>query len=246
MIPLIDLHTHILPGLDDGARDWEEALDMARLALADGITTVVATPHLFRQRVVGDFNPPELILERVEQLRTRLAEAGLDLRVAAGCEVPLTYEAMRLLDEGRLLSLNNANRYVCLEMPDTAIPLATQELIFQFSAKGLTPIITHPERNPVFAEMPDKLMSLLRLGCLTQITAGSLTGAFGRRVARFAKQLLTKGYVQIMASDAHNSHRRPPLLKAALQKLTAIVGESRAWDMVAATPQKILNGEPVF
>jgi protein-tyrosine phosphatase len=242
---MIDLHTHILPDLDDGPRTWEDALAMARLAAADGIKTVVATPHLFRRRTVdlAALNPAEAILETTARFQTRLNEAGLDLTVVPGCEVPLCYEAIGLLEEGRLLSLGNGNRYLCLEMPDLAIPATVQDLVFQFSAKGLTPIITHPERNLVFMEMPDKLLRLLQLGCLAQVTAGSLTGAFGRRVAKFAKSLVTKGYAHVVASDAHNCQGRPPQLAAAVQVLTKLVGKDRAWEMVSGTPQKILNGE---
>ena len=245
---MIDLHTHILPGLDDGPQTWEEAISMARLAAADGIHTVLATPHLFRQRFVDlkARNTPESILDRVEQFRARLAQEGIDLQVEAGCEVPLAYEVLGLLEDGQLLTVNNGNRYLCLEMPDSAIPIAARDLIFHFSSQGLTPIITHPERNLAFAEMPDKLIGLLRLGCLAQITAGSLTGHFGRRAARFARQLVTKGYVHLVASDAHNCRSRPPQLAAAVQVLTKLVGDSRAWDMVVETPQIILAGEPVY
>ena len=245
---MIDLHTHILPGVDDGPRSWDEALEMARLAVADGIRTVVATPHLFRGRVVDlkALNPPELILETVDRLQARLAEADIDLEVVPGCEVPLSFEAMRLLEEGQLLTLNNANRYICLEMPDMAIPAATEDIIFHFSSRGLTPIITHPERNLAFAENPEKLVRFLRLGCLAQITAGSLIGRFGRRVARFAKDLATKGFAHIVASDAHDCQGRPPLLAEAVKYLSRLIGEVQAREMVSGTPQSILKGKSVL
>jgi protein-tyrosine phosphatase len=244
---VIDLHTHILPGIDDGPSSWDEALEMARLAAADGIRIVVATPHLFRRRMVDlkAVNTPGLILETVERLQGKLAEADIDLEVLPGCEVPLSYEALRLLEEGQLLTLNNANRYICLEMPGLAIPAATEDIIFHFSSRGLTPIITHPERNMVFAENPEKLVRFLRLGCLSQITAGSLIGRFGRRVARFAKTLVTKGFAHIVASDAHDCQGRPPLLAEAVKYLSRLIGEVQAREMVSGTPQSILKGEPV-
>lgn len=242
---MIDLHAHILPDLDDGAQTWDEALEMARLAVADGITTLVATPHLYRQRAVvsQEINAKETILEKISLFRRKLADAGIDLEILPGCDIPLCYEALQLLKEGRLLTINDNKRYLLLEMPDTAIPPATEEVCFQMVSRGITPIITHPERNFIFAEMPQKLSRLLDLGCLAQVTAQSLLGGFGRQVARFARQLLTQGKIRVMATDAHNTHRRPPLLREAVAELTRIVGKERAWEMVTATPEKIIKGE---
>lgn len=242
---MIDLHAHILPGLDDGPATWDEALEMARLAAADGLTAIVATPHLFQLRGVyqGDLNGPEKILPAVQELRQRLAEGEVNLEIIPGCEAPLFPELLEFLRRGTVLTLNNGGRYLCLEMPDMVIPPATDDLVFQLNSLGITPIITHPERNLAFQEMPHKLAALLRLGCLAQITAASLVGGFGRRVARFARQLVKTGYVQIMATDAHDAKRRPPLLSLGLEKLAKLVGESRAWDMVSARPERIVRGD---
>lgn len=242
---MIDLHAHILPGLDDGPKTWDEALEMARLAEADGVTAIVATPHLFQHRGVyqGDLNGSEKVLAAVQELREKLAEAGVNVNIFPGCEVPLFPELLDLLHNGSLLTLNNGGRYLCLEMPDTVIPPATEDVVFQLNALGIIPIITHPERNLAFQEMPQKLVRLLQQGCLTQITASSLVGGFGRRVAGFTEQLVKKGYVQLMASDAHNARRRPPLLSKGLKKLARLVGESRAWEMVSSLPEKIVRGD---
>ena len=181
--PVIDLHIHILPGIDDGPRTLEESLEMARMAVADGITTVVATPHLFSHRAVAleDFNAPDTIREAVAALNRELAAAAIPLIVLPGCEVPLFADILKFVESNRVLSLNDGGRYISLEMPDTVIPPATEDIIFHLSSLGLTPIITHPERNPIFYEMPQKLKRLLSLGCLAQITARSLTGGFGWR-----------------------------------------------------------------
>ncbi len=243
---MLDLHTHILPGLDDGAGSWEEALEMARLAAADGVTAVVATPHLFQHRSAyqGEINGPEKIIPAVRKLQEKLTEAGIDLQVFPGCEAPLFPELPEMLQEGRVMTVNRGNRHIFVEMPDTVIPPATEYLVFRLNSMGIVPIITHPERNPVFQEMPEKLGRLLRLDCLAQITAASLTGAFGRRVARFAKQLVKQGYVQFMASDAHDARRRPPILSQGLKKLAKLVGEAKAWDMVFTLPERIIQGAP--
>ncbi len=243
---MIDLHIHILPGLDDGPRTWESALEMARIAVADGVTTVVATPHLFARRTVelDRLNPPERILAKVAEFQERLAEAGIPLRVAAGCEVPLCHEMISLLEAGQVLTLNGQKRYLCLEMPEMAIPPAAEEICFHLTSQGITPIITHPERNPVFWESPEKLIRLLELGCLAQLTAASLTGDFGWRISRFGKKLVKNGLAHVVASDAHDRSHRPPILSAAFKKLRRWLGEARAMEMVQGRPAKILAGEP--
>lgn len=243
---MIDLHAHILPGVDDGPRAWEESLEMARLAVADGIVTMVATPHLFRRKSVerGALNHPDDLLQRLAELNRRLAEAGLKLQVVPGCEVPLFPEILEFLDQGRLLTLNDGGRYLFLELPDTVIPPATEELIFQMNSRGITPILSHPERNPILYQSPARLKRLIDLGCLTQITASSLTGGFGWGVRRFTKKLLREGLVHVMATDAHNTTHRPPLLSPAVNKVKKILGESRAWDLVTTNPERLLLGRP--
>ncbi len=242
---MIDLHTHILPGLDDGAKTWDEALEMARLAAADGVKALVATPHLFQFREIyqGDINGPEKILLTAQELQEKLAELKVDLKIIAGCEAPLFPELLELVRQGTVLTLNNAGRYLFLEMPDMVIPLATENIFFRLNSSGIIPIITHPERNPAFQESPHKLAGLLRLNCLAQITAASLLGGFGRRVAGFTKQLVKTGCVHLMASDAHDARHRPPLLSPGVKKLAKLIGESRAWDMVSSLPEKIVRGD---
>lgn len=219
---------------------------MARLAVADGIRVMVATPHLFRRKTVerGARNRPEDLRQAVREFNARLAEEGLELEVRPGCEVPLFPEILEFLERGWLLTLNDGGRYLCLELPDTVIPPATEELVFQMTARGLTPILTHPERNPIFYRNPARLKRLLSLGCLAQITARSLTGGFGWGVRRFTKKLLREGLVHVMASDAHSAGHRPPVLGPALKQLQKILGDSRAWDLVATHPERILRGEP--
>ncbi len=244
---MIDLHIHILPGIDDGPRSLETALAMARLAAADGIKTMVATPHLFRRKSVdlAAVNRPENVREAVRSFNQALAEEGIELTVLPGCEIPLFPEIIKFIDEGRIITLSDGGRYISLEMPDTVIPPATEDLVFQLTSRGLTPVISHPERNMIFYETPYRLERLISLGCLAQITARSLTRGFGWRVARFTKKLLRRGLVHVMSTDAHNLTSRPPLLTEAVRKLSRLVGESRAWDMVATVPERIIRGEPV-
>lgn len=243
---MIDLHAHILPGLDDGARNWAEALDMARLAVADGIRVMVATPHLFPHRITSgeEILAKEKILETLIHFKQKLRQAEIALEILPGCDVPLCAELEEYLEEERVLTINDGKRYLLLELPDTALPPAIEEFCFRLISRGLTPILTHPERHFLLQQTPEKLARLIHLGCLAQVTAQSLLGGFGRRAARASQQMIRAGYVQVIASDAHNTHSRPPLLQAALQKAAVLIGAERAGAMVTTIPEKIVRGEP--
>jgi protein-tyrosine phosphatase len=245
---VIDIHSHILPGLDDGSQTWEESLKMARMAVDDGIRLMAATPHLYQSKVVDHqkLNKKEVILDHIQQFKEKLAEEEIDLEIVPGCDIPLCLEFLQLLDDDQVLTINDGKRYLLLELPDTSFPPATEEICFFLKSKGVTPIITHPERQFIIQEMPEKLTRLLELGCLAQLTAHSLLGGFGRRVARFARQLVKKGHIHLLATDAHNAKSRPPLLRKAVEELTRLVGEERARAMVTSIPQRIVRGEPCF
>jgi protein-tyrosine phosphatase len=244
---MIDLHSHILPGIDDGAKDQEEALEMARLAVADGIRVMVATPHLFKHKTVDldAINEKGVILEHLNRFRDRLAAEGIALEILPGCDVPLSLEALSLLAEDRVLTVNDGKRYLLLELPHFSIPPTLEDICFRLQSLGLTPIITHPERQPLIQERPERLRRLVDLGCLAQLTAGSLTGSFGRGIARVSRQLVKKGYIHLLASDAHNTRGRPPILSQAVSELSKLIGPEQARAMVAQTPEKIIKGEPV-
>ncbi len=244
---MIDLHCHILPDVDDGARTWEESLAMARLAAEDGVQVVVATPHLFCHKMVDlkELNQKEVILQRISEFQEKLAEENIPLTILPGCEFPLSLEALELLDSDQVLTINDGKRYLLLEMPDLSIPPATPDICFRLQSQGITPIITHPERHFVFQERPEKLAPLIDLGCLVQLTAGSLTGNFGRRVEKVSRTMVKKGYVHLLASDAHSTRSRPPLLGPAVAKLSRLVGKDAAVAMVTTLPEKIIKGEPL-
>jgi protein-tyrosine phosphatase len=244
---MIDIHCHILPALDDGAKDLEVSLEMARMAVADGIKTIVATPHLFKQRSfdLKEVNTKEAILQAVDQLRGKLMEEEIDLELLAGCDFPLSYEALQLLDNGQVLTINDSNHSLLLELPDTSLPPSLEDICFQLKSKGITPIITHPERQFIIQEMPHKLVRLIDLGCLVQMTGNSLTGTFGSMVKKISRKMIKKGYIHVLATDSHNTRHRPPLLSEAVKELARLVGESRAQDMVVTLPEKIIKGEPI-
>jgi protein-tyrosine phosphatase len=244
---LIDIHAHILPGIDDGAKNWEDSLKMARMAAEDGIKIMVATPHLYKGRSIdpGKINQKEIIFDHVAQLREKLAAENIPLEIIPGCDFPLGFEALQLLEQGLALTINDAKRYLLLELPDTSLPPAIEDICFQLQSKGMTPIITHPERHLVIQEMPEKLKRLIDLGCLAQMTGNSLTGWFGRRVKKISRQMVKAGYIHLLATDAHNTRSRPPLLSQAVKELSRLVGEDRAQAMVTSIPEKIITGKPL-
>ena len=246
-ITMIDIHSHILPGIDDGPRDLEQALEMARLAVADGIRVMVATPHLFKHRSgeVAALNEKSVILEHLDRFRDRLAAESIPLEILPGCDVPLSTDALSLLAEDRVLTVNDGKRYLLLELPHFSIPPTLEDICFRLQSQGITPIITHPERQPMILEKPERLARLVELGCLAQLTAGSLTGTFGRQVAKGSRQLVKKGYIHVLASDAHNTRGRPPILSKAVSALSKLIGPEQARAMVTQTPAKIIKGEPV-
>jgi protein-tyrosine phosphatase len=248
LLTMIDIHAHILPGVDDGAKNWEQSLEMARMAVADGITVMVATPHLFKGRTIDPsrLNTKKMILQHVAQLRDKLYEEKIPLEIVPGCDFPLGFESLKLLDDGGALTINDANRYLLLELPDTALPPALEGICFHLQSRGITPIITHPERHIIIQEMPYKLKRLIDLGCLVQMTGNSLTGWFGRGVKKISRQLVKLGYIHVLATDAHDPKRRPPLLSQAVTELSRLVGEKRARAMVQDIPQRIIAGEPCF
>ena len=245
---MIDVHSHILPGLDDGPQTWEDSLQMARLAVEDGIHTMVASPHLFKNRIVNlaETNHKDEILNKITEFKQKLLTAAIDLEILPGCDFPLSFESLQLLDNNQVLTINDGRRYLLLELPESSLPPATEEICFHLQSKGLTPIITHPERHFIFQEMPKKLRRLLELGCLAQLTGASLIGSFGRRVARISREMMRKGYIHLLASDAHDTKRRPPLLRKALEAASSLVGKEQALAMVTVIPEKIIRGEPYF
>jgi protein-tyrosine phosphatase len=245
---MIDIHSHILPGLDDGARSWEESLQMARMAVADGIRVMVATPHLFKHKHYDpqEINGKNIIKEKIAQLKERLLAEGMDLEILPGCDFPLSFEALQLLDDGVALTINDSNRYLLLELPESSLPPALEEICFRLQSKGITPIITHPERHFIIQEMPQKLKRLIDLGCLAQLTGSSLTGGFGGHIKKVARRMIKKGYIHILASDSHDKLHRPPLLKEAVRELSRLIGENYARAMVTTIPDRIIKGEPCY
>jgi protein-tyrosine phosphatase len=196
---MIDIHCHILPGIDDGAKSVEDSLLMAREAASEGIHTIIATPHLNSQYD----NRKELILSKVGQLNQALKEARIDVTILPGQEPRIYGEILEDIAKNAIQTLNNS-QYLFIEFPSNHVPRYTEKLLFDLQVQGLTPIIVHPERNSELIERPEVLYRLVEKGALTQVTASSLCGYFGKKIKGFSIQLIEANLTHFIASDAHN------------------------------------------
>jgi len=243
MLPsLVDIHCHLLPGVDDGAANRDIALAMARLAAADGISTVVATPH---QSDGHADNHNQAICSLTTDFQRYLQQQNVPLRVLPGAEVRIEPELVSKLRNGRLLTLGDHRRHVLLELPsEVYFPL--DRLLGDLEAAGITGILAHPERNLAVLSQRHLLVSLVEAGCLVQITSGSLVGMFGPRVQKFAEWLVVRGLVHFVGSDAHGARTRRPLLRRAFERIARLAGPETAADLCCRNPGKVAGGEPVI
>jgi len=224
---MIDIHNHILPGIDDGPSDWEEALALARNAVANGISTVVATPHHAHERYD---NRAETVLSLTEQMNSRLQQEGIPLEVLAGQEIRVHQELLNRWEQGAKGGLRSLadTRYLLLELPSANVPDGTHELIYELSLKEVTVVVAHPERNRELASDTNKLLRLIECGALAQVTAHSLLGLFGRGTERTAWTMCKQGFIHFVASDAHNTGRRDFRLREAYERIGERMGGNAA------------------
>lgn len=235
---MIDLHCHILPGLDDGAQTLEDSLEIARVATRDGINTIAATPHA---DLWGD-NPDQTDLEtRVAELQAALDASGIPINVVPGLENHLS----PALTTGNAVPLNHTT-YALVELPFEEFPHYAESALFQLQLQGLTPVIAHPERNAVLRSDLEVLRRLVERGILAQLTAASLLGVFGKKTREASEAMLRQGLVQVMSTDSHSSTGgRRPVLSEAVAVAARLVGQERAEALVVDTPRRIIAGESI-
>ena len=239
---MIDLHCHILPGIDDGPELLDESIEMCRIAVNDGISKVVCTPH----HVAGKYNNNrKKIIRCVEKLQASIDSENIPLTLYPGCEIRLDLNLVENIKAGELLTMNDSGRYITLELSNEALPKNIEEIISSLIFAGIIPIIAHPERNLAIRSNPEIIYQLVQLGALAQLTASSLTGRLGSRIEKFSVFLLEHKLAHMLVTDAHSSKRRRPVLSEGLKRLKEIVGEKAAMEMVEAVPEKILNGEDI-
>jgi protein-tyrosine phosphatase len=233
---MYDIHHHLLYGLDDGPDSLEKSLAQAEMAIADGITHVVCTPHSSDRYTYQ----PQENASRLDVLRGHL---GNRLELGIGCDFHLSYENIEdAINHPAKYSINGG-QYLLIEFPDYGIPNRISEAMYELRLAGMTLIITHPERNPTLRDKSEKLADWLRAGHLIQITAGSLTGRFGRGAARAANEMLKKRWVHFLATDAHNVDSRPPKMREAYEFVAREYGEEYARLLCVTNPKAAFYNE---
>jgi protein-tyrosine phosphatase len=236
---LIELHAHLLPGIDDGPQTLEDALALARLFVADGVTHVVATPHVFPGRFD---NTLQSNLSALAQFQQALKQADIALSISVAGEVRFSEHVPQLLADGALPFLGEMSdgfRSLLLEMPDGGIPLGAEKLIAWLLERQIRPVIAHPERNRMVRDRPELGRELVKLGCELQLTAGALLGQFGAPAQKASRAMLDAGVVSAVASDAHNLSARAPCLSAAYQWLEAHYGAQAANELTRHGPIRL-------
>lgn len=237
----IDLHCHLLPGIDDGAADWDESLSMARMAAADGIGVVVATPHQ-----CGGFaqNDAGTIRRLVVELNERVSREGIPLRVFPGGDVRVEADLVERLERDEVLSLADTGRYVLLELPhEVYVPL--DRLLAQLSTAGYQGILSHPERNQGILADLELVGPLVAKGCLMQVTADSLVGNFGRRAQSAGEEMIGRGWVHFVSTDAHSTAARKPVLRPAFERLLELTDRQTALDLCCRNPAQVVAGTSI-
>jgi len=234
--PMVDLHCHLLPAVDDGARSWETTLEMCRMAQQDGVTHIVATPH-----ANYEYNYDRAAhLALLNELRSRFSGLSFSL----GCDFHLSYENVEDALRYPERYVIGETRYMLVELSEYSI-FNVPQMLYDLQTAGLIPILTHPERNRLVLHKPDSLQDFAAAGCLFQITANSLTGFWGKLPQKFCIEMLRNNMVHVISSDAHGTRSRPPILSAARDAAAKIVGAAQAERLVSANPAAVVAGQSI-
>ena len=236
---MIDIHSHILPGVDDGARSIEESIKILQKAADAGVTTIVATPHVLDVPSKSEWQGVSNIFN---QLKQRIVQENIHIEMILGAEVFISPDLPQSIEENRELCINNGS-YVLLELPVLEIPPFTMQTIFELLIKGIQPIVAHPERYFEIQKDVTKLYKLVKRGVLTQLNCGSLLGRYGKRVQKTARTLLKHNLIHMIASDIHSIPDGSYPLSQGVSIAAEVVGMKRAMDMVSVTPEKVINSE---
>ncbi len=237
---MVDIHHHLLWGVDDGAKDFETSLAMAKASAADGVTQVVCTPH-----ANGQYNfDPSSNRSKVGELQARLDADGVPLKVGLGCDFHISYDNVMEAKENPAKFSVNGLGYLMVEIPDYGVPPGLTETFYELQLAGLTPILTHPERNPTLQADHARLGEWMRGGVLVQVTGDSVTGKMGKAAEKMAHSLLARRWVHFIATDAHNVSSRPPRLSEARKLIARKYGQAYAEDLSKRHPKAVYEGKP--
>lgn len=235
---MIDIHAHILPGMDDGPQTLEESLAMLEVAAASGTTDIVATPHANLQYAFD----PDVVDGKIAELQKA---AGGKIRIHRGCDFHLSYDNIQDALAHPARYTVNGKRYLLVEFSELLIARTTHDVFARMQAAGMTPVITHPERNSLLHRRLEQIERWVESGCLVQITAQSLLGKFGKPARDFSGELLRRRLVHVVASDAHDARRRPPRLDQAFELVARRFGPKRAERLFVVNPGAVIAGAPL-
>jgi len=238
---MFDLHSHILPGIDDGAKDKEMSLTMLQIANENNTKGIVATPHV----IEGKWLPTwDKILADCDILQNTAQKAGINLPIFPGGEIAIHFDILDML-KGPGDYCINGGRYLLVELPASHIPSFTDDFFFTLQARGITPILAHPERHPELAKKPEILVEWIRKGILTQMNGTSIIGHMGERVMATAELLLVNNMIHVFGSDAHRIRNRNTNLTSAAAKITELIGPKKTQDIILENPGHIINSRDV-
>lgn len=238
---MIDIHSHILPGVDDGAQTMEDSIAMAREAVKEGIHTIIATPHNKNGKYE---NIKSSIISNVLQLNSLLQKENIPITILPGQENRIYGEIIEDMEINKILTLNHS-QYLFIEFPSSHVPRYTEQILYDLQLKNVTPIIVHPERNQELIEQPDKLYKLVNNGVLTQVTAASLAGYFGKKIKIYSQQLIEANLTHFIASDAHNTSTRGFKMGEALDFVESKFGVDMVY-MFTENAELLIDGKAVF
>ena len=235
---MVDIHCHLLPGVDDGAKSWEVSEEMCRIAVEDGIQHIVCTPHA-NDDFVYDRTRHE---QRLQELRQRV---GGRIQLSLGCDFHFSFDNIQDALVAPEKFVISGSDYLLVEFSDFSISPAMTDALLRFISLGITPVITHPERNMVIQRRPEFVLKLAEQGCVLQVTANSFTGHWGNAAKKVALWLLEHDAVHVVASDAHDTKHRPPILSRAKAAITELQGAQVATALVHDNPRAIISGRPL-
>jgi protein-tyrosine phosphatase len=234
---MIDIHSHILFGVDDGARSLDESLEMCRLSVADGVRVIVATPHAHDG--VHAAYPNNFLHEKVEELNQRMEG---ELKVVLGRELRFTHDVVRHVCEEGSSHVIGCGPYALIEFPHAVVPAGSNRALFELMSRGFRPIIAHPERNQMLMAEPERFYEMVEAGALGQMDTGSITGQFGKKAEQTARVMLECGLIHFIASDCHNTRNRLPGLSMGVKAASSVVGEEYARVLAADNPSAVVEG----
>ena len=236
----IDIHSHIIPGVDDGSQDLETSIALLRMAEENGTTDIIATPHVIDVSTTLTW---DAIRRHVENLQKEADKENIKINIYPGAETELNWDLLELIREDHSRFCLAGSRYLLMEMPSLMLPPHLEEIIYELQLMDIVPVLAHPERQMQLMEQPEKLLDLLQKGCAAQSNGGSVIGVFGPRVQHNVEQLLEQKVIAFMGSDAHNLRHRNTNLKEARETITTCWGEPTATALFETLPQHILQNK---